>query len=93
MPVCCASNPTFNQTVLFIFFDEREMKGSTLQQVSETWPYGPMQQIQEREGRALRRREVRKHVSTGAKKGENPDRGSHGVRADPPENSQRSATN
>ena len=69
------------------------MKGSTLQQLSDTWPYGQMQQIQEREGRALQRREVRIHVGTGAKGGENHDRGAHGVRANPPENSQSSATN
>ena len=69
------------------------MMGSTLQQLSDTWLYGQMQQIQEREGRALQRREVRFHVGTGTKKGENPDKGSHGVRADPPENSQSSATN
>ena len=69
------------------------MMGNTLQQLSDTWPYGQKQQIRERERGALKRREVRLHVGAEAKRGEHPDGGAHGVRANPPENSQSSATN
>ena len=69
------------------------MMGYTLQQLSDTWAYGQKQQIRERERRALKRREVRLHVGAEAKRGEHPDGGAHGVRANPPENSQSSAMN
>ena len=51
------------------------MMGSTLQQLSDTWPYGQMQQIRERERRAQKKRESRLHVSAKAKRGEHFDGG------------------
>ena len=41
---------------------------TTLQQQSETWPYGQEQQTREHECRALKRREVRLHVSAEAER-------------------------
>ena len=52
---------------LFFFGTTRDNK-KTLQQQSDTWPYGQEHRIREHECRALKRREVRLHVSTEAER-------------------------